>query len=294
MQIGFLGIGAMGVGMVRNLLKAGHRVTVWNRTVTRAQELAADGAKVVTEPKLAANAELVITMLADDRATEEVVFESGFIGHLPANSVHVSMATISVALAERLNAMHQAANRRYVSAPVFGRPPAAAAAQLFIVAAGDAAALAHCQPAFNAMGQKVFVVGAQPSAANVVKISGNFMLASMIETLGESFALVRKHGIAPEQFLDVITNTIFPAPVYKIYGGLVASDNFEPAGFKLTLGLKDVRLAQAAADAAMVPMPIAGVLHDQYMTAIARGYGNFDWAGLARLSADAAGLTPRT
>jgi 3-hydroxyisobutyrate dehydrogenase-like beta-hydroxyacid dehydrogenase len=150
--------------------------------------------------------------------------------------------------------------------------------------------LARCEPLFKAMGQRTFMLGEQPSAANVVKVSGNFMLASMIETLGEAFALVRKHGLDPALFLEVITNTVFPAPVYKMYGGLIASDVFEPAGFKLTLGLKDVRLAQVAADAAMVPMPLAGLLHDQYMTAIARGYGDFDWAGIARLSAEAAGL----
>ena len=293
MQIGFIGIGAMGAGMVRNLLKAGHRVTVWNRSAEPANELRADGASVAANPTAATvGAALVISMLADDRAVEEVIFAPGFIASLDPNAVHVSMATISVALAERLDEAHRAANRRYVSAPVFGRPPAAAAAQLFIVAAGDPAALAQCQAAFEVMGQKIFVVGTQPAAANVVKISGNFMLASMIETLGEAFALVRKHGIAPEQFLDVITNSIFPAPVYKNYGAMIANDNFEPAGFKLTLGLKDVRLAQAAADAAMVPMPIAGVVHDQYMTAIARGYGHFDWAGIARLSAEAAGLPP--
>ncbi len=290
MQVGFIGIGAMGLGMVRNLLQAGHAVTVWNRTPGPAAELRADGATVVTEPADCARQDIVISMLADDAAVEQVILAPNFIAAMRADTVHVSMATISVALAERLTAAHSAAGQDYVSAPVFGRPPAAAAAQLFILAAGRAAALARCEPLFKAMGQRTFMLGEQPSAANVVKVSGNFMLASMIETLGEAFALVRKHGLDPALFLEVITNTVFPAPVYKIYGGLVASDVFEPAGFKLTLGLKDVRLAQAAADAAMVPMPLAGLLHDQYMTAIARGYGDFDWAGIARLSAEAAGL----
>ena len=290
MQIGFIGIGAMGVGMVRNLLKAGHAVTVWNRTEARAAELVADGAILANAPTAAATQELVITMLADDGATEEIAMAPSFLQALRPDAIHVCMATISVALAERLTAAHQAAGRAYVSAPVFGRPPAAAAAQLFILAAGPVSTLARLEPMFKVLGQRTFVVGAQPSSANVVKVTGNFMLAAMIETLGEAFALVRKHGIAPEQFLDVITNTVFPAPVYKMYGGLVASDTYEPAGFKLRLGLKDVRLAQSAADAAMVPMPLAGLLHDQYMTAIARGYGDFDWAGIARLSAEAAGL----
>ena len=290
MQIGFIGIGAMGVGMVRNLLKAGHAVTVWNRTEARAAELVADGAILANAPTAAATQELVITMLADDGATEEIALAPSFLQALRPDAIHVCMATISVALAERLTAAHQAAGRAYVSAPVFGRPPAAAAAQLFILAAGPVSTLARLEPVFKVLGQRTFVVGAQPSSANVVKVTGNFMLAAMIETLGEAFALVRKHGIAADQFLDVITNTVFPAPVYKMYGGLVASDTYEPAGFKLRLGLKDVRLAQSAADAAMVPMPLAGLLHDQYMTAIARGYGDFDWAGIARLSAEAAGL----
>jgi 3-hydroxyisobutyrate dehydrogenase-like beta-hydroxyacid dehydrogenase len=147
---------------------------------------------------------------------------------------------------------------------------------------------------FKAMSQRIFVVGEQPSAANVIKVSGNFLLASMIESLGEAFALVRKHGLSPDQFLEILTNTIFPAPVYKMYGGLIASDKFEPPGFKLALGLKDVRLAQAAADAAMVPMPLAGLLHDRYMAAIARGYGDFDWAGIARLCAEDAALPTRS
>jgi 3-hydroxyisobutyrate dehydrogenase-like beta-hydroxyacid dehydrogenase len=294
MHIGFVGIGAMGEGMVRNLLKAGHTVTVWNRTPERAVPLGVEGARIASTANECAAQDIVISMLADDRATEEVVFAPGFIPALKPDAIHVSMATISVHLADRLTAAHAAVNRDYVSAPVFGRPPAAAAAQLFILAAGKASALTRLEPVFTAMGRSTFVVGSEPSKANVVKISGNFMLASMIETLGEAFALVRKYGISPDQFLEVITNSVFPAPVYKIYGGLIASDNYEPAGFKLSLGLKDVRLAQAAADAAMVPMPLAGLLHDHYMTAIARGYGDFDWAGIARLSAEAAGLPPRS
>ncbi|MBI2801345.1 MAG: NAD(P)-dependent oxidoreductase [Gammaproteobacteria bacterium] len=290
MQIGFIGIGAMGAGMVRNLLQAGHAVTVWNRTEARAAELVADGAILAKAPAVAAAQELVITMLADDGATEAIALAPSFLQALRPDAIHVCMATISVALAERLTAAHQAAGRAYVSAPVFGRPPAAAAGQLFILAAGPASTLTCLEPVFKVLGQRTFVLGAEPSSANVVKVTGNFMLAAMIETLGEAFALVRKHGIAADQFLEVITNTVFPAPVYKMYGGLVASDTYEPAGFKLRLGLKDVRLAQSAADAAMVPMPLAGLLHDQYMTAIARGYGDFDWAGIARLSAEAAGL----
>ncbi len=293
MEVGFIGIGAMGVGMVRNLRKAGHKVMIWNRTAASLTELAAEGAEVASSAAACARNEVVISMLADDAAVEEVMLTPAFMDALGPQTIHVSMATISAALAERMTVEHLARGRTYVSAPVFGRPPAAAAAQLFVVAAGDPAALARCEPLFQAMGQRTFIVGDRPSAANVLKISGNFMLAAMMETLGEAFALTRKHGIEPAQFLDVLTSTIFPAPVYKIYGGLIAADNYEPAGFKLRLGLKDVRLAQEAADAAMVPMPLAGLLHDRYMTAIVKGYGDFDWAGIARLSAEAAGLPPQ-
>lgn len=293
MRIGFVGLGAMGVGMVENLLKAGHEVTVWNRTPGPAAPLVAKGARAATEAAECAAGEVVITMLADDAATAEVALAPGFLAAMPAGAVHLCMATISVALAERLAAAHATAGQAYVSAPVFGRPPAAAAAQLFVVAAGPPASVARCQPLFDALGQKTFVVGEAPARANVVKISGNFLLASMIEALGEAFALTRKHGVAPEQFLEVLTGTLFPAPVYRIYGGLIAADDFEPPGFRLSLGLKDVRLAQSAADAAMVPMPFAGILHDRYMSAIARGYAGFDWAGIARLAAEDADLPAR-
>jgi 3-hydroxyisobutyrate dehydrogenase-like beta-hydroxyacid dehydrogenase len=293
MEIGFIGVGAMGAGMVPNLLKAGHAVTVWNRTRAPLAALLALGASEAVRLADAAAHPIVISMLADDAAMEQVLSDGEVLRALPEGGVHIAMATISVALAERFAAAHAAAGRHYVSAPVFGRPPAAAAAQLFIVAAGAPAVLAHCAPVFAALGQRVFTVGENPALANVVKISGNFMLASMIESLGEAFALVRKYGIDPQAFLEVITGTVFPAPVYRNYGGMIANDVYQPAGFTLRLGLKDVRLAQAAADRAMVPMPVAGVLHDQYMTAIARGYGEFDWAGLGRLCAEDAGLPPR-
>jgi 3-hydroxyisobutyrate dehydrogenase-like beta-hydroxyacid dehydrogenase len=240
-----------------------------------------------------ATADVVITMLADDRAVEGVVAAPDFIAALGADTVHVLSATISVALAERLTALHAAAGRAYVAAPVFGRPPAAAAAQLFVVAAGDTAALARCEPVFAAIGRRTVVVGPVPSRANVVKIAGNFLLASMLEALGEGFALIRKHGIDPAQFLDVLTGSLFPAPAYQFYGGMIASVTFEPAGVAMALGLKDVRLALAAGDAAMVPRPLAARVHDHLITAIARGYGHLDWAGVARVHADAAGLPPR-
>ena len=292
MRIGFVGAGAMGVGMIGNLLKAGHAVTVWNRSKTPLASLREAGALIAESPVDCAAQDVVISMLADDPAVSAITLDPAFITAMPAAGLHVCMATISVALADQLADAYAKAGRAYVSAPVFGRPPAAAAAQLFVVAAGAPVAITRAQPLFDVLGQRSFVVGERPSLANVVKLSGNFMLASMIETLGEAFALTRKHGINPQQYLDILTSTLFTAPVYKVYGGLIAGEQYEPAGFKLALGLKDVRLAQAAADAAMVPMPFAGVLHDRYMTAVAHGHGHLDWAGLARLSAEAAGLNP--
>jgi 3-hydroxyisobutyrate dehydrogenase-like beta-hydroxyacid dehydrogenase len=291
MNIGFIGIGRMALGMVRNLLAAGHTVQVYNRTRARAEELASDGAEVVEAIATACDNELVISMLADDRAIEDVVFgKVDFINALPADGVHVSMATISEKMGRRLRDSHSAAGRAYVSAPVFGRPDAAAAAKLFIVAAGTPRAIERCQGAFDAMGQKTFVLGEDAVAANVVKITGNFMLASVIETLGEAFALSRKYGIDSEDLLELLTSTLFTAPVYKGYGALIAKQQYEPAGFKLNLGLKDISLALEAASAKSVPMPIATAVRDQFLVGIERGYQDLDWAALGKVCADDAGL----
>jgi 3-hydroxyisobutyrate dehydrogenase-like beta-hydroxyacid dehydrogenase len=291
MDVGFIGLGNMGTAMARNLLKAGHRVTVYNRTRGKAERLASEGARVVDRPGEACHGDAVITMLADDNAVESVVFgDGGVISSLGENTVHISMSTISVALSERLAQMHAKVRRAYVAAPVFGRPEAAAAAKLFIVAAGPRQAIMRCQPLFDAMGQKTFDMGENPSAANLVKLSGNFLITSIIESLGEAFALTRKSGIEPHQFLDVLTNSLFSAPIFKTYGGIIADEKYQPAGFKLSLGLKDVRLALAAADALLVPMPFASQIHDHFLTAVAQGQGDIDWSGLARLAASNAGL----
>ena len=200
------------------------------------------------------------------------------------------MSTISVALSQQLAAEHQQRGQHYVSAPVFGRPEAAAAAKLVVAAAGDAADLERCQPIFDAIGQRTFVIGPKPEMANVVKLGGNFLICSVIESLGEAVALTRKYGIDPHEFVDFLTNTLFSAPVYKTYGGLIADERYEPAGFKMRLGLKDVRLMQAAADSAEVPMPILSVVHDNALAAIGRGMEDLDWSSLARLAAENAGF----
>jgi 3-hydroxyisobutyrate dehydrogenase-like beta-hydroxyacid dehydrogenase len=276
MNVGFIGLGNMGQAMARNLLKAGHAVTVYNRTRSRAEALQAEGAHIANTPVQACGGEVLITMLADDRAVEEVLFGGDTLSALAPYAVHVSMSTLSVALSQRLQETHTQAGSAYVAAPVFGRPEAAAAAQLFIVAAGPREAIERLYPLFEAMGQRTFVVGEDAPAANLVKLTGNFLIASVIEGLGEAFALVRKWGINPSQYLEILTSTLFSAPVYKTYGSLIAQEKYAPAGFKLPLGLKDFNLALAAAETVAVPMPVASLIRDHFLTAIARGYQEFD------------------
>jgi 3-hydroxyisobutyrate dehydrogenase-like beta-hydroxyacid dehydrogenase len=291
MDVGFIGLGHMGQGMARNLLKAGHRVTVYNRTRSKAAALTADGALIADRPADACRGEAVLTMLADDRAVEGVVFGAdGILAALGPGKAHVSMSTISVALSERLAEAHAKAGQVYLAAPVFGRPDVAAAGKLFVVAAGADEAIARHQTLFDAIGQRTFVMGESPAVANVVKLSGNFLIASVLESLGEAFALIRKWGIDPERYLELLTNSLFAAPIYKTYGSLIAAQRYEPAGFKLSLGLKDVGLALAAAEAKEMPMPIASLVRDHLLAAIAHGEADSDWSALARVAARNAGL----
>jgi 3-hydroxyisobutyrate dehydrogenase-like beta-hydroxyacid dehydrogenase len=291
MKIGFVGLGNMGQPIARNLAKAGHEVVAFNRTRSRAETLSADGATVAARPADAATAGTVFTMLADDHAVEEMVFgEGGILKALPHGGIHISMSTISVALSQRLSAAHHERGQRFVAAPVFGRPEAAAAAKLFIVAAGAEDALTQLEPLFKVIGQRTFVIGESAPAANVVKLSGNFLIASVIESLGEAFALVRRYDIDPQEYLELLTSTIFAAPIYKTYGGIIAEGKYEPVGFKLALGLKDIRLAMAAAESKSVPMPVASIIRDRYLGGVANGMADADWAALAKLVAQSAGL----
>ncbi len=290
MKVAFLGLGAMGQPMAANLLKAGHEVAVYNRSRDKAEALARQGAQIVDRPA-GIKADIAISMVADDAALEQIANgPEGLLAGLSPGGTHVSMSTISARLSRSLNHQHRESGQSMVSAPVFGRPDAAAAAKLFIVAAGPADAIERCRPLFDVMGQKTFVVGEEPVMANITKLSGNFMIASVIECLGEAFALGRKYGLDAEKMLDVSTNSLFAAPVYKTYGAIIAQQKWEPAGFRLRLGLKDVRLALAAADAETVPMPVANFIYESYLSAMARGMGEQDWAALARLAAERAGL----
>jgi 3-hydroxyisobutyrate dehydrogenase-like beta-hydroxyacid dehydrogenase len=291
MKLGFIGLGRMGAGMAANLLKAGHEVTVYNRSSGKAQALSALGAQVATRVAEACHAEAIITMLANDDAVQSVVFDDGgILASAASGTVHISMSTIGVGLSARLATAHAGATQRFIAAPVFGRPEAAAAAQLYIVAAGARAAVDECAPLFNAMGQKLFNLGVEPPAANLVKLSGNFLIASVIESLGEAMALIGKAGIDQRTYLDLLTSTLFNVPLYKNYGGLIVERKFEPAGFAAPLGLKDIVLTLAAAGELQVPMPVASLLHDRLLTLVARGGEALDWSALSSLSAADAGL----
>ncbi len=281
----------MGAGMARNLLRAGHELSVYNRSAKKAEALQREGARVAASPADACrNAEAVITMLADDEAVEEVVFgENGIASGLKPGATHISSSTISVALARRLNEEHAKKGQGYVTAVVFGRPEAAENKQLIVVAAGKSATLNLLQPLFEAVSRRSFVVGEEPWQANTIKLCGNFMIASMLESFGETFAAMRKAGIDPHMFMEVM-NELFGSPVYKNYGQIVADQKFEPAGFALKLGLKDVRLAMEAASGLGVPMPFASVIRDHLISAIANGQENLDWSSLAKVSARNAGL----
>ena len=294
MKIGFIGLGNMGAGMAANLLKAGHEVTAYNRSQDKVEALAKQGAKAAKSVAEACGGDVVISMLANDEAVEAVTFgDHGIVASLRPDATHVSSSTISVALAERLTEAHAEAGQAFVAAPVFGRPEAAAAAKLFVVAAGMREKVQAISPVFDAIGQRTSVVSDEPKSANLVKLSGNFLIASVIESLGEAMALVAKAGVDKQDYLEVLTSTLFGAPVYKTYGEIVARGEFEPAGFAAALGLKDIRLVLAAGESLAVPLPIASLLRDRFLTLLANGGADLDWAAVGALSAwEAGGPSP--
>jgi 3-hydroxyisobutyrate dehydrogenase-like beta-hydroxyacid dehydrogenase len=291
MRIGFLGLGNMGRAMASNLIRAGHEVIVYNRTRNTAEALAAEGARIADAPAKAAGQEIVITMLANDDAVESVVLGAqGVIDGMQRDGLHVSMSTISPALSQRLSAAHKERGQQYIAAPVFGRPEAAAAAKLFIIASGAKESLAKAKPVFEVLGQRTFTVGERPEDANYIKLFGNFMITCVMESLGEAFAVARKAEIDPSTVFEVLSGTLFGAPAYNNYGPRIIEEKFSPAGFKLPLGLKDVRLMLEAADGLAAPMPFANIVHDRFLSAIANGYGDLDWSALTLVISQSAGL----
>ena len=290
MRVGFIGLGRMGAGMAANLLKAGHEVTVYNRTPGRAAALAARGAHVATNVAEACDAPAVMTMLANDEAVEDVLFrDGGVLEALPQGAIHISSSTISVHLAERLTLAHRELGGRFLSAPVFGRPDVAAAGQLAVVAAGRADAANDAAPLLAAIGRMTSIVSETPAAANLVKLSGNFLLASVIESLGEAMALVAKGGVDRRHYLEILTSTLFDVPAYRTYGGMIAEGQFEPAGFAAPLRQKDIRLTLAAAEGLGVAMPLASLLRDRFLTLMAHGGERLDWSAIGALAAADAG-----
>lgn len=281
----------MGIGMARNLMRAGHRVAVYNRSREKSAALEAEGARLGETPGQAClGCEVVFSMLAGDPSVEEIVFaDDGVARTLGRGAIHVASTTISTALARRLADEHARRGQQFVSAPVFGRPDAAEAKRLLVVTAGNETSITRCLPLFEAIGRQTFIAGPEPWQANAVKLCGNFMIAACIEAFAESFATLRKAEVAPQLFLDVM-NQLFNSPIYANYGRMIVSGEFEPAGFALALGLKDVRLALAAADELAAPMPLASLLKDQFLAAFAAGQADLDWCSMAKVAARNAGV----
>lgn len=287
MDIGFIGIGSMGAAMVPNLVKAGHQVSVWNRNPDAAKAI--EGVTVLTSPAAAFEHDAVITMLADDNAVRSVIIDSGVLASARKDCIHVMMATISPAIVEELQELHRSAGIAYVAAPVLGVPAVAAKGELNILVAGDAKAIATVQPLFDVLGQKAWHLGDDPKHANIAKIAANMMITLAIESMGEATALTESYGLKASDFLEVVTNTVFASPSYKRYGGNIASNHYEP-GFKLTLGLKDVNLAIAAASAKHALLPAAEIVRENMLKAVDQGLGAKDWSALAKVTQQRAGL----
>jgi 3-hydroxyisobutyrate dehydrogenase-like beta-hydroxyacid dehydrogenase len=290
MKVGFVGLGQMGRPMAERLAGAGHSVKAYNRTRAAAEPLARAGAKVVERPDEVLDAEIVVSMLSDDAAVAAVWLDSGLAARMPAGAVHLNMSTISMDIARRLSAAHKRGGSLYVSAPVFGRPPVAAQGQLDAIAAGAPQAIERCQPLLKAMAKQVFVVGEEPAKANAVKIARNFLLATVIESLGEAFALVRKSGVEGKVFQDILSNTSLGSPVYKSYAKMIVDQAWTPAQFSMPLGLKDVELALATARETGVRLPTGELVRKNLLEAIDAGRGDQDWAALAGHIANGAGL----
>ncbi len=289
MFVGFVGLGGMGSAMASRLVGAGHRVRVWNRSPEKVQALVKQGAEAAAAVGDLADAEVIVSMLAEDDVVREVFLRGGLLAKLRKDTIHVNMATVSVALVRELVALHQERGVVYIAAPVLGRPDAAAAGKLNILVAGPGEAIGVVQPLFDVLGQKTWRFGERPEQANAVKIAANLTLACAIEAMGEAAQLVKSHEVAPGDFLEMLTGSLFACPAYKTYSSMIAEERFSPAGFKARLGLKDVRLALSAGEAARVPLPFASVVRDNFLDSLAHGEGDEDWSVIARVAQRRAG-----
>jgi 3-hydroxyisobutyrate dehydrogenase-like beta-hydroxyacid dehydrogenase len=284
MNIGFVGTGAMGGRIARNLKAAGHTVRAWDRDGTSLTALAEAGIATAATPTDAAACDVLFSMLPNDDAIRDVFIDGGLVAGLPKGLAHVNCSTASIALAREMTTLHAARGAAYVAAPVFGRPDAAASAELHVLVAGADDAVKRVQPLLDAIGKKIWRIGAEPYKANLVKIAGNFMIASAIEAMSEATALGAAHGLDRGEMLDLYLEALFPSPVYRGYSNLIRHRKFEPAGFRLSLGLKDVRLALSAGEEMDVPMPVASILRDVFLHASAIGYDDKDWSSVSDIS----------
>ncbi|GAB3752283.1 NAD(P)-dependent oxidoreductase [Spirosoma pomorum] len=295
MIVAFIGLGNMGQAIAHNLLKGGHQLTVFNRTKDKADTLLAAGAQWAATPAEAAEqAEVVFTMLTDDSALRDVVTgEFGFLDRLPSGAIHLSCSTIAPNTARQLAELHQQRETTYVACPVFGKPDAAVAAKLWLTISGDAAAKRKIRPLLDLIGQGVYDFGDDPGAANVVKLSGNFLLGCAIEAMAEAFTLAEKNGIDRTAVWTFFTDTLFNSPVYKNYGKMVAEEVYEPVGAAPALIRKDIRLVLDEAQKSLVPMPFGQIVHQQLTATVAKGVENIDWAGFAGEVSENAGVGKR-
>jgi 3-hydroxyisobutyrate dehydrogenase-like beta-hydroxyacid dehydrogenase len=292
MKAGFIGLGRMGQAMARRMIEAGHDLGVYNRTAEKLKPLIELGAKPVDSIAAAANySEAIFTMLADDAAVMEVATKpGGLLAALPKGGIHICAGTHSVACIGSLKALHSNAGQVLLATPMLGRPEVVLSGQAGMVLAGEKRSLDRCRPLFAAIARRTFEAGADPVGAAAIKIANNFVLGCAIEAMGEGFALVRKYDVAPEVFLDVMTDGLFACSAYKVYGKIIVEQRYQPAGQRAVLGLKDANLALAAGEAVGVPLPSGNVWRDRLVGAVAHGEGEHDWAVMAKDQARASGL----
>jgi 3-hydroxyisobutyrate dehydrogenase-like beta-hydroxyacid dehydrogenase len=287
MNVGFIGLGTMGQGMAANLLKSGLALTVFNRTRSKADKLVEQGARFAGSMEELGECDAVFTMVSDDRALRSICFEQGLLDSIKPGAAHISSSTISLELARELITQHADRSQEFVGAPVSGRGDFAREGRLFVITAGKAEVVTRCKPLFEAIGQKSMYFGDDPTAAVIVKLAVNLMIAGTIGIIAEAYNMVGRFGIAKTEFHDFVTSGLFSAPVFHAYGGMIASDQYQPANFPTPLGLKDLKLALAAAEETATPLPIGSVVRDELLATLARGYHDLDWSSLALAMADA-------
>ena len=278
-KIGFIGLGSMGINMAKNLIKEGYHLQVYNRTASKAGEL--DQAAIIvcdTPAEAAAGVNIVVTMLSEDEVLKETVLgNDGILKTLQKDAVHISMSTISPDTSQFLADKHEKAGSLYLAAPVFGRPEAAAAKKLFICTSGDTRAKEMTKPVLESLGQGIFDFGENVGGANVLKITGNFMIMASLEMMAEAFTLAEKNGLDRLKVAEFFGSTLFNAPIFQNYGRLLANKQYEPVGFKSKLGYKDARLAFKLSQQSETPMPVATVVHNRLLASVAKGWGDRDW-----------------